>query len=100
MSQSFNHQANHRYIDERFASRGQAFVIFAQASLAIQPREGPLYDPAFGQHLKASLVTELLDDLQRPAQVVLDPVDQLAPIAAIGPDQFQATPARILRVLD
>jgi hypothetical protein len=32
--------------------------------------------------------------------MLLYPVDQLASIAAIGPDQFQATPPRILRMLD
>ena len=71
MSQSFNHQANHRHRDEGFAGRGQAFVILAQSPLAIQPRKGAVHDPTLEQHLKACMVIEFLDDLQRPAQVEL-----------------------------
>ena len=33
------------------------------------------------------LVFGLPDDLQRPAVVSLDPVHQLAPVGAVGPDQ-------------
>lgn len=58
------------------------------------------HNPSFGQDLKANLVAQFLDNLQCPAQSLLDPVDQLAPVATIGPDQFQSAPARELRLLD
>ena len=100
MGQTSDHQADHRDIDKGFAGSRQAFVVLAQAALAVQPSECTLDYPALGQHLEADLICEFFDDLQRPAEGMLDPLDEFATIAAIGPDEFQPTPARILRLLD
>ena len=81
MGQTSDHQVDHRDIDKGFADSRQAFVVFSQAALAVQPSVCMLDDPAFGQHLKADLICKFFDDLQRPAEGVLDPLDVFAPIS-------------------
>src|SRR3990170_3740711 len=89
MSQSSSHQADHRHINKRFAGLWQAFVVFAQSALTIQPRKGALHNPAFGQNLKANLAAQLFHNLQGPVQGELHPIDQLTTVASIGPEELQ-----------
>ena len=48
--QPSEHDVDHGDVDHRLAGGGVAFVVFAVAAIATQPGEGPLDDPAFGQH--------------------------------------------------
>lgn len=103
MSQSFEHKADHRRINKRFAAVGQSLVVAAQSSLPTEPGEGALNNPTLGQQYEALLVTKSLHDLQRPAQLTLHPFDQLASVTTVCPYELQATkspPMRISRFLD
>src|SRR5260370_37175371 len=91
---------DHGYVDEGFTGLGQAFVIASQAARAAEPGKGAFYNPTFGQDLKTNLIAELSNNLQGPAKAGLDPGDQLTAIAAVGPNQLEPTPTRVLAVLD
>jgi hypothetical protein len=66
--------------------------VFAQAPIAAQPSEGPVYDPPARDHHKALRIGGSAGNLQGPPPVVLDPPHEPF-IAPIGPDELQATPA-------
>src|SRR5215218_7899936 len=87
--QADEHQMDHRHVDHRLGRGGEVLVVLAQPAVVRQPGEGALHDPAPGQHLEALDVVVALDDLEQPAAVLPDPGHQLAPIAAVGPQQPQ-----------
>src|SRR3990172_7534615 len=79
----------HGQVDHRFAALGERLVVLTQSPVATQPSEGALHDPALGQHHEAGYLVAALDDLQNPVAQLPRPVDQLAGIAAVGPNQFE-----------
>jgi len=80
-----DHEVDHRDIDHGFAA------IFAQSAILAEPAKRSLNNPAFGQDFEAFCVIRILDDLNRPFIQLLGLAHKLAPIAAVRPDQFQAT---------
>ena len=46
--QATNHELDHRYLDDGLTGGRQQFIIFTQASGAIEPAEGALDNPALG----------------------------------------------------
>jgi len=84
------HQIDHRDSDHGLAAVGQHLVVLAVASIATQPRKRPLHNPPPGQHLESDNIVAAFDDLQNPPAQFLGPLDQLACIAAVGPDQLQS----------
>ena len=80
---------SHGQIDHGLAALGERFVVLAQAAVSSEPREGSLDDPTLGQNHEPRHVVAALDDLQNPPAQFPRPFDQLARIAAIGPDQLQ-----------
>src|SRR6266571_2948347 len=65
------------------------FIILTHAAKSSQPGEGSLHDPPAGQELETLDVVRPFDDLQDPTALALDPLHQLARVAAIGPSQLQ-----------
>src|SRR5208282_385377 len=66
------------------------FIILAHSAKPSQPGEGSLHDPAARQELESLDVVGSFHDLQDPAALALDPLHQLASVAAISPDQLQS----------
>ena len=92
MSESSRHEIDHAEMDDSFAGLGGAFVVFAISSVAYQPGEGPLDDPAFGQDDKAFHRDGSQHCLQHPTESVADPLGQtVATIGRVGKKDFQAT---------
>lgn len=85
MSQAAAHQVDHRDENHRLTALRQLLIVFAQAPAAAQPGEGPLDDPSLRQHDKARV--RPFDDLDGPMEDRSGPLDQLARIAPVGPDQ-------------
>ena len=84
------HQVDHGQVDEVLAGSRVEFIIFAEPTIAAQPGEGPLDDPAMRQHLETNGLLATPDDFQFPAGDLLNPLLQLAGVAGIGPDQLQS----------
>ena len=83
---------NHGHADHGCARLGQILVIFGQAAVAGQPREGPFDNPAFWQEEKAFGPLRPFDDLQAdfpPGAESPQPSAQVAAIALVGPQQAQ-----------
>src|SRR5215210_4541955 len=109
------HEAGHGGIDEGFARVAEALVVLAEAPAVAQPRERPLHRPPARQHateagplawqaapLERPRVVALAEwdpfparlrrvfhDLDRPAQLLLDPGLAGAGVALIDPDVLQ-----------
>lgn len=62
-------------------------VVFGEAPIPSQPREGALYDPAVGQHLETLGLLGLGDDLRYPLAGLFGPLHKLTRITLICPDQ-------------
>lgn len=84
------HEVDHRQIDKILACARVEFIILAQPTVSAQPCECPLDDPTMWQHLEADNLIAAPDNFQSPTGILLDPILQLARVAGIGPDQFQA----------
>lgn len=84
---------SHRQVDHGFAALGERLVILAQAAVSSEPREGSFDNPSLGHDYKPRHVVAAPDDLQDPAAQLSRPLDQLARIAAVGPDQLQPAEA-------
>jgi hypothetical protein len=104
-SQAACHEAGHRRVDQGFARVAEALVVLAEAAAVAQPREGPPHRPPPWQDTPetgplpwqptplerprvaagpkrdplAARLRRVLDDLDRPAQLALDP-----PLAGTG----------------
>lgn len=84
--QPSNHDADHGEAEEGGDGAGVALEVARQASVAADPGEGALDNPALGQGDEAPGVAAL-DDLQRPAARVGDGLGHPGPlIAGIGED--------------
>src|SRR5664279_6286332 len=68
------------------------FVVAGQTPITPKPAEAALGDPAARQDFEALGARFALNDLQRPAEVLADVVDN-AFVGTIGPDQLEPTPA-------
>src|SRR3954453_19737719 len=71
-------------------------VVFAEATIASRPTEGPLDHPTLGQSLEPLSLVTPLDDLQIPTTFGLRPFDQpLLLIDPVRPDDLQARAATL-----
>jgi len=86
-----NHQVNHGKLDHSFTAIGERLIVFTQAAILSQPRKRPFDHPASGQHRKTFNVLTTFDNLQDPAAKIRSPVNELACVSTIGPDQRQPT---------
>ena len=86
-----NHQVDHSKLDHSFATNRQRLIVFAQPSIFSQPRKGPFDHPASGQHRKTFNVLTTFDNLQNPMTEISNPVNELACVSTISPDQRQTT---------
>src|SRR5215467_4206051 len=86
-------------IHRGFTGAHLMFEVSAQAPLATKPAECPFHDPPAGNHHKAFGIRRTVGDLQAPAAAVFDPLHNRL-IAAIGPEELQATPAVMDVTLD
>jgi len=83
------HQIYHRNLNHRLAGFRQRFVVFAQASIFAQPSKRPLHHPTPRKDDKAGHIVAPFDNLQNPVSKLFYPFNQLAGIAAVGPNQLQ-----------
>lgn len=84
--QPFEHQVDRSEIDHGLAAFRQILVVLTQTSIAIQPCNGSLHDPATRQNYKAFLIWKLLNNLDLDAMPFLHSLDEVALIPLIGPD--------------
>ena len=84
-----NHQVNHSNLNHRFTADRQRLIIFTQSPILAQPRKGPFYHPSSGQYRKALNILTTFDNLQHPATKIKSPVNELACISTISPNQGQ-----------
>jgi hypothetical protein len=61
--QSVDHQVDHRYEDDRFATRRSLLIILTQTPVSPKPSQCSLHYPAPLQHHKPFLFLRALDDL-------------------------------------
>ncbi len=62
-------------------------IVFGKSSVVSPPSEGALDDPTFWHNCEFVGIAPL-GDFQGPAKEVLSPLDQLASITSVGPDQL------------
>ena len=86
-----NHKVNHSKLNHGFTANRQRLIVFAQPSILSQPRKGPFHHPSPGQYRKTFNVFITFDNLQNPATKIKSPVNELACVSTIGPDQRQTT---------
>ena len=77
---------DHGPVDDGLVVFGQAFVVADGASAAGDPGDGPLDDPAAGQHLEGVQVIRPFHDLkfQLRLELGLGPGHQLPGVAAVS----------------
>jgi hypothetical protein len=90
LGESSKHQLNHGNLDHRFTCISEVLVVPAQATVSTKPTEGPLNNPASWQHVKTDSFIAPSYDFQGPLAHLPDPLDQLARVGAIGPNQLQS----------
>jgi len=86
-----NHQVNHGKLNHGFAANGKRLIVFAQAAILSQPGERSFDHPSSGQHRKTFNVLTAFDNLQDPATEISSPVNELACVSTISPNQRQTT---------
>jgi hypothetical protein len=103
------HEAGHRRIDQGLTGLAEALVVLAEAAAVPQPRKGPLHRPPArqdatetcraqgrpvdllpGDHPHAAWLPGMLDDLNGPTQLLLDPGLAGAGVALVDPGVTQA----------
>ena len=84
-----NHDSDGGEVNESFAAGRCPLIILAEPPPAVEPPEDAFDHPATGENLEA-MKLGALDHFQRPATHPAHPFDQLAGIAAVGPDQPEA----------
>ena len=65
LCQPFQHDIDHRQLDEADGSHGESFVVGHQPPIAAQPRECAFDNPAAADDLEPAVLVGPLDDLQR-----------------------------------
>ena len=88
--ESMDHQVNHRQFNHGFTTDRQRLIVFAQSPVLAQPRKGPFDHPPAGQDRKTFNVFTAFDNLQHPMTEISRPLDELACISTVCPDQRQA----------
>ena len=78
---------DHGDLNHGFAVFDEFLIIFAEPAVVAEPSERAFHNPAFREHLKTDLVSQLAYDFQDPAAPAIQPLDQLSGITAIGPHQ-------------
>jgi hypothetical protein len=80
-------------VNHRLAAGGMELVILAEATVTAQPAEGPLDDPSVRQDFESLEIIVAFYDLEPHlgafAQIP-EPIDELACVAAISPDEAEA----------
>ena len=66
---------------------GEAFVVADAAPVSADPGQRPFDDPASGQHNESGYVVTAFDDLDGQVKRGAGPVQELAGVAAVGPDE-------------
>ncbi len=82
-------QARHREVNHRLTALGQAFRVFAQAARLVEPRQRAFDHPPTRQQHKAFGAFRTQRDTEDEAPMLVDPCDQLPPIASIDPEPSQ-----------
>jgi len=93
MSQSANHQADHGDVDDGLAGTWEVLIVLAETALTSKPAERALDNPPSWKHLEPFHVVGAFDDLHPQAIArpqVAQPIEELARVAAVGPNQAQA----------
>ena len=83
------HKINHSKMYHRFTALRERLIIFAQSTIFAQPRKGPFNNPPTGQHRKTDDIITSLNNLQYPVAHRGTPVNQLAGVPTVRPDQRQ-----------
>jgi len=92
--QSSHHEADHANPQHRLAMVDADLVVTTQPPLFEKPTKGAFYNPAFGQHLKTFAFIATPHDFQfqlARGTKSFDPSHQCSQIAAVGPDDLQAS---------
>ncbi len=73
--------------------------VTGQTTIATQPAKGALNHPTTGQDLEALRTRRAMDNVEGPATLLTDEVNDMS-ISAICPNQLQAAPAIVNAALD
>jgi len=90
---AFHHETNHANPDHRLAMIQTHLIVAAQPPRLVKPAKGSLYNPAFGKDREAFDVLTSPYNLQpkfAKGTKLLNPLDQFAQIAAVGPNDLQS----------
>src|SRR5688572_23101609 len=74
-------------------------IISSQTAVASEPAESTFHHPTTRQDLKSFGIRRTPNNFQLPAAVLFDPSDDVF-ISAIGPNQFETTPAIVKAMFD
>jgi len=88
-----NHDIDHGNADHGFTALRERLIVFGESSVLAEPGERSLHNPALGQDHELVRV-RALDDVDDPAVPTLGPVHKLSGVTAVGPDDFETSPAR------
>ncbi len=66
------------------------FVVLAEATITAKPGEGSLDNPPSREYLKVLKRRVAFDNLQDSVQRLMNPINQLTAVAAVGPNPFQS----------
>ena len=88
-----NHHIDHGNSYHGFAALNQRLIVFGKPSILAQPGERSLNNPSLGKDDKLVRL-RAFDDFDDPAVPADRPIDKLAGITAIGPDDLKAPPSR------
>src|SRR5580698_8117385 len=80
---------NHGNIDHCLARDCEAFIVFAEPAISAQPAKGALDNPSSRQDYEALDTHGPQHCLEEPSTAGVHPIDQLASIAAISPNELQ-----------
>jgi hypothetical protein len=83
------HSSDHSQAEHGFAALRTKLIILAQAPVLAAPREGAFHHPSLGQHDKAFLVGEFLDNLQRHPDLCGGLLHPRPPVGGIGIEDLQ-----------
>src|SRR6266498_704268 len=86
-------------IHHRLAGKSLMFVVASQTAIASKPAEGAFDHPATRQDLKSFGVRRTAHHFQFPAEVLLDPGDDIF-VSAIGPKHLETTPTSVTTMFD
>jgi transposase len=84
------HPPNGRDVNHSFAHIGPSLVVLTRPTVAIEPSQSALDNPALGQDLKALLLLRSAHNIQNKGEDQLHPFDQHPCIALISPHPPQA----------